>query len=584
MIIPRPGAYRRFRALAALPLLLLALPACAPSAPAIEDVSPHKGDGGVAGDAPIKVTFDRAMDRESVSARFQLSPSIAGCSSLRCPVTWKDRTMIFSHPANEFQADTKYSVLIKPGYRDTSGHSNEIEHSWEFHTDTAPSLQSTNPAADGRGVPPDIDITLQFSRAMQVPREHQLKLIDSESDTAAAVLARVTLDPNDSSRLVVSPLTLLASRHRYRLLLTSDYQDTRHNDTGRNINLSFTTGDADLTRSLAFTVLDAASSPGHRIAVLRPPAALGSPAPSLRVVYRSTSAILDFGWAADARHIYTLEGSPATIVRLSVADGDAEPLGIQASSIAVSPAHDEIAYVAPDQSLHLWAPPPATGAPPVDITVSEAGPQAGAPSWSGDGRRLALVVPSAAGKGLAVLERSTLSRFLLAGVTLADVGPDAGPRWSVDGTAVAFDRDLSGDIAVWAYHPLAAAGTDLVRIGLMQHASLAWSADGSTLYTAGEANSSAPRVLARAPAVPVDGQTGGFTRLQSSTSGDEMPATPTFDRRLAFVRAAAHVPQLWLVNGDGSGLVQLTFEKYSQAEMLTAFGVGLPRWAPSGLS
>jgi len=583
-MIPRQGARRRFRVLAAFPLLLLALPACAPSAPAIEDVSPHKGDGGVAGDAPIKVTFDRAMDRESVSTRFQVSPAIAGCSSLRCPVTWKDRTMIFSHPANEFQADTKYTVSIKPGYRDSSGRTNEIEHSWEFHTDTAPSLQSTNPAADATGVPPDVDITLQFSRAMQVPREHQLKLIDSESDTAAAVLARVTLDPGDASRLVVSPFSLLASRHRYRLLLTSDYQDTRHNDTGRTININFTTGDADLTKSLAFTVLDAANAPGHRIAVLRPPASLGSPAPTLRVVYKSPAEILDFGWAADARHIYTLEGGTVGIVRVSVADGTAQPLGIQASSIAVSPAHDEIAYVAPDRILHLWAPPPAPGAQPIDITVTEAGPQTAAPSWSGDGRRLALVVPSTAGNQLAVLERSTLSRFLLQGVTLADVGPDAGPRWSVDGTAVAFDRDLSGDIAVWAYHPLAAVGTDLVRIGSMEHASLAWSSDGSTLYAAGEPSSTSPQVLARAPAVPVDGQAGGFSRLQSSTSGDDMPATPTFDRRLAFIRAADHKPQLWLVNGDGSGLVQLTFEKYSQAEMLTAFGVSLPRWAPGGLS
>ncbi len=491
--------------------------------------------------------------------------------------------MIFSHPAYEFQPDTKYTVRLSPGYSDTSGHANDIEHSWEFHTDTAPALQSTNPSAEAKGVAPDIDITLQFSRAMQVPRQQQLKLTDSESDTTAAVPARVTLDPTDASRLVVSPLTLLASRHRYRLLVTSDYQDTRHNDTGRDINLNFRTGDADLSRSLAFTVLDASGAHGHRIAVLRPPANLGAPAPTVRVIYRSTAAILDFGWAADARYIYTLEGSPASIVRLSVADGVAQPLGIQASSIAVSPAHDEIAYVSPDRSLHLWAPPAPGGITPTDISVTEAGPQAGAPSWSGDGRRLALVVPSAAGQGLAVLERSTLSRFVVPGVTLASEAKDAAPQWSVDGTAVAFERDLSGSTAVWAYRPLAASGMDVTRIGAMADASLAWSSDGSTIYAAGESSAGAPRLLSRAPAAPVDGQTGGFARLQSSVRGDDMPATPTFDRRLAFLRAAAKVPQLWLVNGDGSGLVQLTFEKYSQAEMLTAFGVGLPRWAPGGL-
>src|SRR5258708_28630700 len=144
-MIPRPGANRRLRVLAALPLLLLALPACAPSAPAIEDVSPHKGDGGVAGDAPIKITFDRAMDRESVSTRFQLSPAISGRSVSRCPVTWKDRTMVFSHLAYGFQPDNKYTVRLRPGYRDTSGHANDIGHSWALHTATAPALQSADP-------------------------------------------------------------------------------------------------------------------------------------------------------------------------------------------------------------------------------------------------------------------------------------------------------------------------------------------------------------------------------------------------------------------------------------------------------
>ena len=579
---PRPGANRRLRALAALPMMLLLLPACAPSAPAIEDVSPHKGDGGVAGDAPVKITFDREMNHESVTTRFDISPAVVGCSMLRCPVIWTGRTLVFSHPGNEFQADTKYTVRIKPGYRDTSGRANEIEHSWEFHTDTAPALQSTSPGFDATGVAPDADIALQFSRAMQVPRGQQLKLIDSESEIAAAVPVRVTLDPTDASRLVVSPLSLLASRHRYRLLLTSDYQDTRHNDTGRNINLRFATGDADLSRSLAFVVRDSAGGPGHRIAVLRPPASLGAPAPSLHVVYQASAAIQDFGWSPDARHLYTLEGDPTAIVRVSVADGMDQRLGIQATSMAVSPSHEEVAYVASDRSLHLWAPPAVAVGAPTDITVTAAGPQAGPPSWSGDGRRLALVVPSGAGDGLAVLERSTLSVFVLPGVTLAAAPPDAGPRWSVDGAAVAFERTTSGSSAVWAYRPLSPAGSDLTRVGPVVDATLAWSSDGSTLYAAGESVTGAPRLLARAPANPLDGQQAGFSRLPSSINGDDMPATPTFDRRLAFVRAAARVPQLWLVNGDGSGLVQLTFERYSEAEMLTAFGVGLPRWAPGG--
>jgi hypothetical protein len=570
-----------WRVAAGFPLLLMALASCSPAAPAIEQVSPNKGEGNVAGDAPIKVTFDRAMDKASVVSRFEVLPAINGCDPQACPITWIDRTLVFSHAESEFHPDTKYTVRVKPGYRDSAGRVNNIEHSWEFHTETAPLLQSTNPGFDATRVDPEIDITLQFSRAMRVPSPLQLRLIDSESDISVGVPCHVSLDPGDASRVVVSPIALLASRHRYRLTITPDFQDSRHNDTGRAIVLSFTTGDADLTRSLAFTVLDTAGSPGHRIAVLRPPASLGAPTPSLRVIYQSADSIVDFGWAGDGRHLYTLEGSPTMIVRVTAADGGAQDLGIGATWMAVSPARDEIAYVAVDRSLHLWLPPVEAGAPGVDIPLPDAGAQLAAPSWSGDGRRLALTVDTTAGPALAVLERSTLSRFVVPGVRPAPAISGTGPRWSVDGSAVAFERALHGASEVWIFRPLAAPGSDLSRIGKIEDAALAWSSDGATVYAAGELRGDGLRLLTRAPALPVDGQTAAFAPLRSTIAGDSMPATPVFDRRLAFIRAAAGVPQLWLVNGDGSGLSQLTFERYSAAAKLASAGVALPRWAPA---
>jgi len=127
---------------------------------------------------------------------------------------------------------------------------------------------------------------------------------------------------------------------------------------------------------------------------------------------------------------------------------------------------------------------------------------------------------------------------------------------------------------------LAAPGADLRRIGKIGDVALAWSSDGTAIYAAGDLEGHGVRLLTRAPALPVDGQAAAFTTLRSTIAGDNMPATPTFDRRLAFIRAPAGVPQLWLINGDGSGLSQLTFEKYSVVEKLTGAGVELPRWAP----
>jgi Tol biopolymer transport system component len=414
---------------------------------------------------------------------------------------------------------------------------------------------------------------------MQMPSSQQLKLIDSESDIAAGVLCHITLDPTDPTKVVIAPLKLLASQHHYRLLITADFQDARHNAIGRAINLSFTTGDADLTKSLAFTVLDAPGALGRRIAVLRPPASLGAPAPSLRVVYQSADAIADFGWGPDARHLYTLEGSPSKIVRVDATDGSAQQLGVVATSISVSPAHDEVAYVAPDRSLHIWSSLVAG-----EVTVPDAGAQAAAPSWSGDGRRLALTVDGPDGASLAVLERSTLSRFVVPGVRLAQAVAGGGPRWSVDGGGVAFERALPSGSEVWTFRPLAAAGSDLTRIGRISDVALAWSSDGTTIYASGDLEGHGVRLLARAPALPLDGEAAAFAKLRSTMAGDNMPATPSFDRRLAFIRSTGGEPQLWLINGDGSGLSQLTFEKYSLAENLAAAGVELPRWAPGVVS
>jgi len=165
----------------------------------------------------------------------------------------------------------------------------------------------------------------------------------------------------------------------------------------------------------------------------------------------------------------------------------------------VSPTKDEVAYVAADRSLHLWSPSPVLGGAPTDLRVAEAAVQVGPPSWSGDGRRLALVIDAPDGPALATLDRATLSRFVVPGVRLADSGPQGQPRWSFDGAAVAFERATAAGPEVWTFRPLAPQGSGLTRIGRLHSAQLAWSSEGSTLYASG----GLPRLLQRAAAQPV---------------------------------------------------------------------------------
>jgi Tol biopolymer transport system component len=58
------------------------------------------------------------------------------------------------------------------------------------------------------------------------------------------------------------------------------------------------------------------------------------------------------------------------------------------------------------------------------------------------------------------------------------------------------------------------------------------------------------------------------------------PTIPSYDRRIAFIRDAGGTPQLWLMNNDGTGVMQLTFAAYEPREHLPAAGLSLPRWSP----
>src|SRR2546422_4549739 len=54
--------------------------ACALNPPRIVSIAPGREATDVATDQPITITFDRAMNHESVERRFGLSPPFPGCS------------------------------------------------------------------------------------------------------------------------------------------------------------------------------------------------------------------------------------------------------------------------------------------------------------------------------------------------------------------------------------------------------------------------------------------------------------------------------------------------------------------------
>ena len=230
----------------------------------------------MAPDAPIQVTFDRAMDHASVEQRLQLRPPIAGCDPALCAVTWNGDVLSLRHAGHELTPATHYNVVLHRGYRDAMGQANSFDHAWDFSTESAPALSSSTPADNAIDVAVDADLVLQFSRAVRLPA-------DSDVAIEPAVAVSLRLDPADPSRLIVAPLRLLQPATSYTVSLAATILDQHNAPMGRARQLHFTTARVSLLRSLAFAAGAAGDGAGsrRRVVELRPPPTLQSrPQPS----------------------------------------------------------------------------------------------------------------------------------------------------------------------------------------------------------------------------------------------------------------------------------------------------------------
>jgi len=548
-------------------LALLALVACGPSGPAIQEVRPSKGEQNVSADAPVRVVFNHEMDRASVESRFSLSPAIEGCDSVSCPLVWKGRTMTLNHAQHQFTPDTPYRVSIKAGYRDTSGRAEGNEHFWDFRSESAPSIGSVVPGDGSTGVGVDADINIRLSRNVVVPPLQELTLTGAGDPEPVAY--RVGVSPEDSRVLVVSPLALLRPRTAYTLHLGTGVIDSHHNALGTARDIHFVTGGLALTHTLAFLVRDGAGQTASSVAMLRPPAGINSPAPSLRILHRSSQPIRAFAWSSDSAAIFVL-GEDGRTARVPLDGQASEDSGFSATAIAANPVRPEVALVS-NGVLRVWRPGPSG----LDVSVGQAGQVRGVPAWSGDGRRVAVAADDGhGGNTLRVVDRETLS---VSEVPVALPSAGSTMAWTADGGALAFTT-AAGEVSV--YRPLAAQGSGPFKLGTLEAAALTWSSDGATLFAAGSALPGRPSLIFRAPGVPVDGQAGGFTQVATSRAGDRQPVAPSFDRRIAFLRPAAGVPQVWVMNNDGTGTTQLTFATYATDARLVTDGADQLRWSP----
>src|SRR5437773_12356428 len=94
--------------------------ACALNPPRIVSISPGREASDVATNQAITISFDRAMNHESVEQRFGLSPALPGCrGSKNCHLPWSGHTLTFIHAHLNFDVSTGYQVSMHARYADS---------------------------------------------------------------------------------------------------------------------------------------------------------------------------------------------------------------------------------------------------------------------------------------------------------------------------------------------------------------------------------------------------------------------------------------------------------------------------------
>jgi Tol biopolymer transport system component/DNA-binding winged helix-turn-helix (wHTH) protein len=240
---------------------------------------------------------------------------------------------------------------------------------------------------------------------------------------------------------------------------------------------------------------------------------------------------------------------------------------------------------------------------------------AAGPSWSPDGRLLAISERQAQGpRSIFLVSIESLEKRKLTSPPVGSVG-DCAPAISPDGRTVAFNRvSAAGGIYL-----VPVAGGELTRLTREQGPfceRLAWTANGRELVfsssggapessaslwrvsasggkpervVVGGENAANPAISSRGNRLAYEQRSQNFniwqikvptatqpsrsaTKLIASTRAQAGPQFSTDGTRLAFASDRTGSSEIWVCDTAGSNLVQLT----------SSGGVGTPRWSPDG--
>jgi Tol biopolymer transport system component len=546
--------------------------ACALNPPRIVSISPAREATNAATNQPITITFDRAMNHESVEQRFGLAPALPGCAGLKnCHFAWSGNTLTFIHTHVNFEVSTIYRVSMHAGYADVTGQQNGLEHSWRFITEGRPTLTAVDPPDNATAVAPDRNIVLTFTRPMRA--DSLRTAVQLSPDTPFLLRSR---PGGDASQFEIIPTAMLQPNQSYTVSI-DEALDIHENAIYGRVQTRFKTGALTLSRRIGYLVAQP-GQPAFAVAVVDPHADIFLGRATPKIIYRLGAqsqlqdAILSFDWSPDGQRLVVVQaprnadGGPIQIVDL--ATGTVVRPGIDGSAVYWS-QDGTIVYLR-NGMLRRFRP---TTLEDNALTDSLDGRVNEPVALSPDGRSVAYSTTDLQGVNhLWILNLDLRTRYRPIGLD----DPADHPAWSPNGTKLAFRRLTAAGPELSVYDLSASGASAYRRGGPLDITGAAWLNDNSTLYVGtGTGDSTA---LYRVNIFSA-GEAGGVVKVTGTKDAPNgsAPNTPAYDRRIGFVGRVDHQPQVYVMNGDGSRPQQLTEWEADYPYTGTA-----PNWVPTG--
>ena len=504
-----------------LALLMLPLAACGGTPAQIVDYEPQRGALAVSTAAAIRITFDHAVDQDSVERRLRLLPSTEGTVRWTSP-----RHLVFEH--RTLKASTSYEVILEPGYRDLTGNTYTLRHHWAFVTERAPTLTGSTPADNETGVDPAAYFNLDFTREMNPAS------LRSALGFIPRVSFNVRRDPTDGRRTIVAPSQLLQPNTAYVISINTAALDVNGNPLSRDQTIRFTTGPPrPLRHWLTFATDGAGGAPGGLWIVNE----TGFP----REIFRD-SEVRSFSWSPAGDRLL-IQGDGETWSEF-VPGSSTVQLGFRGTWAAALGSGLGYVYLDSASTLHRWS-----GAD--EVIATDVAQAAVAPN----GLRVAFVHGVAASNEVWAYDVGLRARYQLA----VDTGPVGSVSWAPSGNRVAYLRNDFGLSSLRVRNLTGAATTTTVATGDLGVPS--WLPDSTHIVFAA-AIQSAGGTTHKAYVVNVVAPPAALTPALGLPSDPAIvvssPVPSPDGHQFAFVNLSQAENQVWLMNADGTRPIALT--------------------------